>query len=117
MSDRKQILIKNQRAVSYHGDKCYEIIVKMEKLRVQIQEEQNNLKELQVQMQVEKIKLEKEENEFSKYFHLLDFSEMKNLPSDNLLFGEWIVKLHNRLEELEKSEGQQAEDVDIPINT
>ena len=42
---------------------------------------------------------------------------MKNLPSGNLLIDEWLVKLHNRLDELEKSEGQQSEDLDIPINT
>ena len=70
MSDRKLVIIKNQRAVSYHGDKCYDIIVKMEKLRVKIQKEQKNLKKLQVQMQEEKSKLE---NEIYKYFHLLDF--------------------------------------------
>lgn len=35
---------------------------------------------------------------------------MKNLPLCNLLLDEW-------LKELEKSEGQQAEDLDIPINT
>lgn len=104
MADERQILINKRNASIQRGDQCCYIIENMERLRVLIQKEQEQMKleNLQAQMLEEKMKLEKEEKEFSKYFHMLDFSGIKKINTGNLLMDEWVSKLPSRLEELAK---------------